>query len=224
MAGKKTDRGDKNTLRTTIKNHILNCINDGTYKPGDRIVETRLAKELNVSQAPVREAILELSIMGVLEERPFSGSFVRKHEPGEVEDYFSARAYLEEYAIKRAAKYRREEELDEMEEILERMAVCKNKEDFTVVDHEFHEKIMDAARNNYLKRAWESLQIHDWTYESTLKTKHTLKELTQMHRELFESIREQRDHTAGAQMFLHIHSFGEALIARLNKNGQSTEG
>ena len=215
MAEKKTERGDKNTLRTTIKNYIQKAINEGVFRPGDRIVETRLAKELNVSQAPVREAILELSIMGVLEERPYSGSFVRKPEPGEVDDYFSARAYIEEYAIKRAAKYRTAEELGEMREILERMAACDNKEDFTVVDHEFHEKIMDAARNIYLKRAWESLQIHDWTYESTLKTALTLRELTEMHRVLYECIESQRDHTAGAQMFLHIMRFAEELVRKI---------
>ena len=59
----------KETLRSNIKDYIQKQIADGVYQPGDRIVETRLAKELEVSQAPVREAILELSAMGLLEER-----------------------------------------------------------------------------------------------------------------------------------------------------------
>ena len=68
----------KDTLRKVVKQYIQKQISDGVYKPGDRIVETKLAKELNVSQAPVREAMLELALMGVLEERPYSGSFVKK--------------------------------------------------------------------------------------------------------------------------------------------------
>ena len=54
---------NKNTMRSDIEHYIQRLISTGVYKPGDRIVETRLAKELNVSQAPVREAILELSVM-----------------------------------------------------------------------------------------------------------------------------------------------------------------
>ena len=51
----------KETLRSNIKDYIQQQIAEGRYQPGDRIVETQLARELNVSQAPVREAILELA-------------------------------------------------------------------------------------------------------------------------------------------------------------------
>ena len=76
-SGKTGKQQEKETLRNNIRDHILKSIMDGTYKAGDRIVETRLAKELDVSQAPVREAILELSVMGLLEEKPYSGTFVK---------------------------------------------------------------------------------------------------------------------------------------------------
>ena len=56
----------KETLRSNIRDYIQQQIAEGVYRPGDRIVETRLAKELNVSQAPVREAMLELSTIGML--------------------------------------------------------------------------------------------------------------------------------------------------------------
>ena len=57
-------RSGKGTLRSDVKAYIQKQIASGVYQPGDRIVETQLAKELNVSQAPVREAILELSSIG----------------------------------------------------------------------------------------------------------------------------------------------------------------
>ena len=62
----------KETLRTNIKDYIQKQIAAGVYRPGDRIVETQLAREMNVSQAPVREAILEMVALGMLEERPYS--------------------------------------------------------------------------------------------------------------------------------------------------------
>ena len=61
----------KETLRSQISMIIQKRIREGVYKPGERIVETRLCKELSVSQAPVREAVLELAMMGILEERPY---------------------------------------------------------------------------------------------------------------------------------------------------------
>ena len=65
-------------MRREIRTYIQRQIAQGVYRPGDRIVETQLAREMNVSQAPVREALLELAAMGPVEERPYSGTFVRR--------------------------------------------------------------------------------------------------------------------------------------------------
>ncbi len=208
---------NKDTLRTQIKQHILKGITEGKYKRGERIVETRLAKELQVSQAPVREAILELCFMGLLEERPYSGSYVRIMDADEIEDYFNARAYIEEYAAKRAAKYITEEELKKMRFILNEMDSCGSMEQFVALDHQFHEAVMEAAKNKALKRAWDTLATYEWTYESTLATSMSLKELSESHRQLYDGIASGKDHTAGAYMFLHISGFGTEIISRLHE-------
>ena len=90
----------KGTLRKKIRSYIQQQIANGRFQAGDRIVETQLARELNVSQAPVREAILELAAMGLLEERPYSGSFVRKLTAEDVEDIYNTRAFIDEYAAR----------------------------------------------------------------------------------------------------------------------------
>ena len=137
----------KETLRSNIKSYIQRMIAEGVYKPGDRIVETRLAKELNVSQAPVREAMLELSTMGLLEERPYSGTYVRDLSVAEIEDIFNTRAFVEEYAATRAAKRVTDEQLAEMEEILQQMERDRDQDlsVFVDLDMEFHGLVMDAA-------------------------------------------------------------------------------
>ena len=118
----------KETLRSNIRDYIQKQIAEGVYKPGDRIVETRLAKELDVSQAPVREAMLELATMGLLEERPYSGTYVRNLSVTEIEDIFDIRAFIEEYAAKRAAKRVTDEQLAEMEVILQQMERDKDQD------------------------------------------------------------------------------------------------
>src|ERR671928_1603067 len=68
-------------LRDQIKDVLLQRILDGHYSPGQRIVETRVAEEFGVSQAPVREALRELEILRLVVSEPFRGARVRDVTP-----------------------------------------------------------------------------------------------------------------------------------------------
>ena len=153
----------KETLRANIKDYIQKQIAAGVYRPGDRIVETQLAKELNVSQAPVREAILEMVALGLLEERPYSGHFVRALGPEEIEDIYQIRAVVEEYAARRAADRATAEQLAEMKRLLQEMDANRDLDRFVHQDMEFHALVMDAAGSAALKRAWTTLRMAEWT-------------------------------------------------------------
>ena len=68
----------RSNLREQIKDVILQRILDGAYEPGARLVETRIAQELGVSQAPVREALRDLDLLGFVVSSPFRGAIVRQ--------------------------------------------------------------------------------------------------------------------------------------------------
>ena len=68
----------RGVLSDAVKDRLLEQIVDGTYPPGSRIVETRVARELGTSQAPVREALRDLEALGVVEISPFRGARVRR--------------------------------------------------------------------------------------------------------------------------------------------------
>lgn len=201
----------KNTLRQEIRGYIQTQIAGGVYQAGDRIVETQLARELNVSQAPVREAILELAAMGLLEERPYSGTFVRKLTAEDIEDIYNTRAFIDEYAARQAAKHAAEEQLDEMEALLCRMETADDFHDFARLDIAFHTLIVDAAGSPALKRAWSNLRLGEWTSLSVAVTRSTLPDLVRQHRKIYSYLRRREEHSAGAYMFLHIKAFGDEL-------------
>ena len=69
---------ERRVLRDQVKAYLTDAILSGFYKPGERLVETRIAQRLGVSQAPVREAIRELELMGFLKSEPFRGASVRQ--------------------------------------------------------------------------------------------------------------------------------------------------
>lgn len=208
----------KETLRAQISMLIQKRIREGEYKPGERIVETHLCKELSVSQAPVREAILELVMMGILEERPYSGTFVRDITPEEIIDIFNVRAFIEEHAVSVACANGTEEDFGEIEEIVHRMENCINREEYTKLDTSFHEGILKASGSEALLRCWRGLHISQWTYQSILNTARTLEQLTAEHRKIFELIKAGHEHAAVAEMFLHIRSFGEEMTEYLMRD------
>lgn len=213
----KTRLTEKATLRKNIREYIKEQIASGRFKAGDRVVETQLAKELNVSQAPVREAVLELSAMGLLEERPYSGSFVRKLTAEDIEDIYNTRAFIDEYAARQAAKRITKEQLAEMEALLREMDAVENAHDFVEKDIAFHALVVEAAGSPALKRMWESLRLVEWTGLSVAVTQNTLPELTRQHWQILHLLEKHSDHTAGAYMFLHIKNFGDELKQHLKE-------
>lgn len=202
---------EKATLRKEIRTYIQKQIASGRFRAGDRIVETQLARELSVSQAPVREAILELAAMGLLEERPYSGTYVRNFTPDEIEDIFETRAFIEEYAARRAAKRVTESQLAGMEAMLEEMDRNRDLRDFVYLDMEFHGLVMDAAGSPALKRAWKILRVAEWTYLCAAITAFSLDELIAQHRNIYRYLKAREESSAGAYMFLHIKRFGDEL-------------
>lgn len=209
MEGKRL--AEKATLRKNIREYIQKQIAEGRFRAGDRVVETQLAKELSVSQAPVREAILELSAMGILEERPYSGSFVRSLTAADIEDIYNTRAFIDEYAARQAAKKVTKEQLAEMESLLQEMDAAENPHDFVEKDIAFHALVVDAAGSPALKRMWEGLRLVEWTGLSVAVTQKTLPELAKQHWQIFRLLEKHADHTVGAYMFLHIKNFGDEL-------------
>jgi Transcriptional regulators len=201
----------KGTLRKAIREYIVAQISNGSYQPGDRIVETQLAKELNVSQAPVREALLELGTMGILEDRPYSGTFVRSLKADDIEDIYNTRAFIDEYAARLAAKRITDEQLLQMEQLVDKMDHETDISVFVEEDIAFHEMVLIAARSPSLKRIWDSLRLVEWTALSAAVTHISLHDLAQQHREIYTFLKEHADHSAGAYMFIHIKNFGDEM-------------
>ena len=109
---------DKKVFRTVIseqiKDQLMEEIFQHKYKPGDRLVESALAKELNVSQTSVREALRSLVAMGFLESEPFKGITVRSLSRQDLWEVYTVRAALESLAAAQAAQRITAEQIAEL--------------------------------------------------------------------------------------------------------------
>jgi DNA-binding GntR family transcriptional regulator len=144
-----------------IRNLILERIIAGHYRPGDRLVELQLAKELGSSQAPVREALRDLEMTGLVTIRPRRGSFVNDYHAKSQHEIYQVRGALEEAAA-RLAVPRLNGNVLELRAHLEGMRAAARTRDLeAAVLHSsgFHRSILKAAGNELLLKMWESLHV-----------------------------------------------------------------
>ena len=85
----------RNVLSDQVKDYLLTAILAGEFPPGSRIVETRVARHLGVSQGPVREALRDLEALGLIDSTPYQGARVRQPQKAELLEAYDVRAVLE---------------------------------------------------------------------------------------------------------------------------------
>src|SRR3954447_16414158 len=199
----------RSVLRDQVKDVIVERILDGTYAPGERIVEIRVAEEFGVSQAPVREALRELELLRLVVSEPFRGARVREVTAGELAEIYPVRAALEEVAARAAtpvltgATEPLESEIEAMRAIAGRGDV----HEFIVHDVAFHRVIVEASGNRTLQELWRSLHIDLRTTITLVKHVDDLAEVAEAHVPVLEAIRAGDPETAAHALRAHIESF-----------------
>jgi DNA-binding GntR family transcriptional regulator len=205
----------RSNLREQIKDVILQRILDGEYPSGARIVETRIAQELGVSQAPVREALRDLEQLGCIVHEPFRGCSVRAFSADELLEAFPVRAALEALAARLAADRITEPELLQLAELLDTMRAAARRDDAhgqSQANASFHATIVRAARNATLERQWSFLEPFSRTYISVSQPGLDLLALSERHVPILEALR-ARDADAAAEA-MHRHLLDAADLLR----------
>ena len=147
-------------LREHIEGLVRGAILDGSFGAGERLVESAIAEQLNVSRAPVREALASLEREGVVVHVPRRGYSVIEFTDKDVQEIYSLRLLLETEALRRAMTRATEQELDSMERIVEALgqAALEQREPDRIVelDLSFHESLCRMADHSRLYAAWRS--------------------------------------------------------------------
>ncbi len=202
---------NRSSLREQIKDVILQRIVEGSLEPGSRIVETRIAQELGVSQGPVREALRDLEQLGCVVHEPNRGCSVRDFSLEELLEAFPVRAALEALAARLAAERITKAELAELEQLLERMSRAAQRgdaHDQSQANASFHATVVRAARNRTLERQWQMLEPYSRTYLTVSRPGIDLAFLSDRHVPVLDALR-RRDAAAAAEA-MHEHLLGAA--------------
>jgi DNA-binding GntR family transcriptional regulator len=188
----------KELLGDQVHDHLLADIMSGELRPGDRIIEKRVAAELSVSNAPIREAIRRLVAEGLVTTTSYSGAVVRERPVKEMIDIYEVRVVLECRAVRDAlANGDVEQLLQSLRQTHAEMRDVASRGDVTGLvgrDIDFHGHIFDAALNSFLATTAKPVmnQIGAITAVSNLVYFEDLLEVADTHLPLIAAI-ESRD-------------------------------
>ncbi|MBC6443121.1 MAG: GntR family transcriptional regulator [Rhodobacteraceae bacterium] len=134
---------------------ILNAIDVGCYRPGERLVESDLADRFGVSRTPVREALQRLETQSLL-RREGRSLIVASLDHNQVAELYEVRSMLEGLAARLSAKYASPEEVRVLYAMIEedRMLLVKPRE-LSLANRRFHRQIHLASRNRFLVQQLE---------------------------------------------------------------------
>ncbi len=193
-------------LREQIKEILLERILRGELEPGERLVETRLARELGTSQAPVREALRDLQLLRLVESEPFRGARVRAVDDSQLLPVFPVRAVLEELAAREAAR-KAKGEVGVLDRELEAMRDAAARGDWrTQISHDiaFHRAMVELAGNEPLLQSWLGLGIEVSTAFAVYWTFWDQSDLAEFHVPIVEAIRAGDRTRAGSEARKHV--------------------
>ncbi|MHB9092438.1 MAG: GntR family transcriptional regulator, partial [Chloroflexota bacterium] len=149
-----------------MRQAIWDALIAGELRPGDRITESKVARDLGVSQGPVREALRGLEQVGVVRYLPHRGTFVNGVSRADAAEIYSMRALLEGYAFRLAVSKVGPEEVHEFEEIIAAMHNSATASDLTRLiekDVSFHRRIVELSGHGLLMRQWSTIDPLGWT-------------------------------------------------------------
>jgi DNA-binding GntR family transcriptional regulator len=193
-------------LRDQIKEILLERILRGELEPGQRLVETRIARELGTSQAPVREALRDLQNLRLVESEPFRGARVRAVDNEQLLPVFPVRMALEELAAHEAAQ-RASGDVRILERELKAMREAAGRGDWrTQISHDldFHRAVVEMAGNEPLLQSWLVLGVEVSTAFATYWTHWDQVDLAEFHVPIVDAIRAGDAARAASEARKHV--------------------
>lgn len=204
-------------LSSKIKDRILQLILEGELQPGDRLVETRIARELGVSQSPVREAIRDLVAVGFLEIEPYRGAKIRRFTREDFLDDMEIRGELEAIAARRAASRITDAEIARLRSLVAEMHQMGGAGDAhgqAMTNTEFHRMVVEAAGSDGLMRAWSVLEPFARTYVTAMVPGTDLVWLGDRHSTIVEALEAGDTELAASVMREHAREARDLLDDR----------
>lgn len=184
---------DKYSLRGQVFNTLREDILQGKYEENEELREVTLGKALGVSRTPVREALRQLELEGLVKIIPNRGAFVTGISEQDVHDIYAARSVLEGLCARMAAENITKENLEEMDEILVLSAFYISKgniEQIVTLDAKFHQALYKASGSRILEHVLSDFHKYVQLARGTaMKDEDRAENSLEEHKAILEALR-----------------------------------
>lgn len=187
-------------LSTSVKRLLLDRIIRGHYKPGERIIELQVSKELGTSQSPVREALRDLAAIGIVTIHSRRGARVRLPTSKELADISLVRSEIDALAATLAAPLLDEQVLGQLREAyleMERHQRDGDHVSLTQADARFHRLIAANSGNEAIQHVFDQLEPFARTFITLTLPKTNVASIIAEHKLILEAL-EKGDATLAA--------------------------
>lgn len=208
--------------QTDVYSMILDAIDSGVYRPGDRLVESDLAERLGVSRTPVREALQRLETQSLL-ARDGRSLIVASLNHNQMAELYIVRRELEGLAASLAAKHATEEEIRVLQEMVaEDDALVDDPAALSRANRRFHEQIHLASHNRYLVQQLDLVHRTMALMATTSLAAQGRSEIAQSeHKGIVEVIAARDEEAAAKALKEHI---SVAFMTRLKQDAIRRDG
>ena len=184
-------------------------------EPGQKIVEQDLAKEFKTSRAPIREALRQLELEGLVNIIPNKGAYVTGISDKDVHDIYMIRSMLEGLCVRWATEHITQEQLEELDEIilLSEYHMDKGHSDqLTELDGRFHQILYEASKSRILDHVLSDFHKYvQLARRTSVKTEERAIKSIGEHNEILNAIKAKDAEKAGNLATIHIMHVMENL-------------
>jgi DNA-binding GntR family transcriptional regulator len=199
---------DKYSLRGRVFNKIREDILSGKYCQNEELKETTIGLELGVSRTPVREALRQLELEGLVNIIPNKGAYVNGISEKDIHDIYIIRSYLEGLCARWACENITQEQIDELEEIVylsEFHAKKEHHDQIVELDNKFHQLIYDASASKILNHVLSDFHHYVQRIRKiTLASENRALNSNKEHTAILEAIRKRDGEKAEVLAHEHI--------------------
>ena len=197
-------------LNQKVYRVLKESIVKGFLEPGTKLLENRIAEEMQVSRTPVREAMQKLVAEGFVKTTPNQTMAVTEVSPEDVKEVLQIRGVLEGLAARIAAKKINRREIDELENVVAQMSLYVSKENLSSycrVDDEFHDLILNICGNKWIIQIRDNLGSFIYRFRiKSLSVPGRLKCSLKEHQAIMEALKKRDSVEADRLSQVHMEN------------------
>lgn len=199
---------DTGGLSGKVFHKLREDILEGKYKQQDELREIAIGEELGVSRTPVREALRQLELEGLVRIIPNKGAYVNAITAEDVQDIYHIRARLEGLCARMAAERITDEELEQMEEVIMLSDYYEKKQHFDQVcqqDSRFHEMLYHGCKSKILEHLLKDFHHYvQRVRKKSLESGKRAEMATKEHAAIYQALKERNPGKADELTTIHV--------------------